>query len=141
MVELNLNYDELVEMPLEDAKKIVKEFYNESFLEDAGKEINGINYGVKVLEEWEWIGDWLNDEYERYQEKTDIGVLCEFDYMYENVIKMFDIAITSTIIRKIPCFVEDGIEHENLRVNKIIKKVIPQQIISERTVVTLAEKN
>ena len=32
MVELKLNYDELTEMSLEDAKKIIGEFDNESFL-------------------------------------------------------------------------------------------------------------
>ena len=36
MVELKLNYDELTEMSLEDAKKIVGEFDNESCLEDIG---------------------------------------------------------------------------------------------------------
>lgn len=33
MVELKLNYDELTEISLEDAKKIVGEFDKESFLE------------------------------------------------------------------------------------------------------------
>ena len=37
MVELKLNYDELTEMSLEGAKKIVGEFDNESFLEDIGE--------------------------------------------------------------------------------------------------------
>ena len=92
MVELELNYDELTEMSLEDARKIVGEFDNESFLEDIGDEINGVNYGVKVLEE----GDWIDEG--KYQYRTDIGVLCEFDDKW-NIVKMFDIAVTSEITR------------------------------------------
>lgn len=130
MVELKLNYDELTEMSLEDAKKIIAEFNKESFLEDIGDEVDGVNYGVKVLDE----GDWVDKG--KYQYRTDIGVLCECDEKW-NVVKMFDIAVTSKITRSGSYFSEYNYEHENLKVNKIIKKVIPQQIIPERTVVTL----
>ena len=130
MVELKLNYDELTEMSLEDAKKIVGEFDNESFLEDIGEEVNGTNYGVKVIDE----GDWIDEG--KYQYRTDIGVLCEFDDKW-NVVKMFDIAVTSEITRSGSYFSEYNYEYDNLVVNKIIKKVIPKQIIPERTVVTL----
>ena len=130
MVELELNYDELTEMSLEDAKKIVGEFDNESFLEAIGEEVNGTNYGVKVLEE----GDWIDEG--KYQYRTDIGVLCEFDDKW-NVVKMFDIAVTSEITRNGSYFTDYNYDYENLKGNKIIKKVIPQQIIPERTVVTL----
>ena len=130
MVELELNYDELTEMSLEDARKIVGEFDNESFLEDIGDEINGVNYGVKVLEE----GDWIDEG--KYQYRTDIGVLCEFDDKW-NIVKMFDIAVTSEITRNGSYFSEYNYDYDNLVVNKIIKKVIPQQIIPERTVVAL----
>lgn len=130
MVELELNYDELTEMSLEDARKIVGEFDNESFLEDIGDEINGVNYGVKVLEE----GDWIDEG--KYQYRTDIGVLCEFDDKW-NIVKMFDIAITSEITRSGSYFSEYNYEYDGFVVNKIIKKVIPKQIIPERTVVTL----
>lgn len=132
MVELKLNYDELTEMSLEDAKKIVGEFNNESFLEDIGEEVNGTNYGVKVIDE----GDWIDEG--KYQYRTDIGVLCEFDDKW-NVVKMFDIAVVSEITRSGSYFSEYNYEYDNLVVNKIIKKVIPRQIISERTVVTLEE--
>ena len=107
MVELKLNYDELTEMSLEGAKKIVGEFDNESFLEDIGEEVNGANYGVKVIDD-KW-----------------------------NVVKMFDIAVTSEITRSGSYFSEYNYEYDKLVVNKIIKKVIPKQIIPERTVVTL----
>ena len=130
MVELKLNYDELDEMSLEDAKKIVGEFDNESFLEDIGEEVNGNNYGIQVLDE----GDWIDEG--KYQYRTDIGVLCEFDDKW-NVVKMFDIAVTSEITRNGSYFTDYNYDYENLNVNKIIKKVIPQQIIPERTVVTL----
>ena len=132
MVELKLNYDELTEMSLEDAKKIVGEFDNESCLEDIGEEVNGTNYGVKVIDE----GDWIDEG--KYQYRTDIGVLCEFDDKW-NVVKMFDIAVVSEITRSGSYFSEYNYEYDNLVVNKIIKKVIPKQIIPERTVVTLEE--
>ena len=130
MVELKLNYDELTEMSLEDAKKIVGEFDNESFLEDIGEEVNGSNYGVKVLDE----GDWVDEG--KYQYRTDIGVLCEFDDKW-NVVKMFGLAVTSEITRSGSYFTDYNYDYDDLRVNKIIKKVIPKQIIPERTVVTL----
>ncbi len=132
MVELKLNYDELTEISLEDAKKIVGEFDKESFLEDIGEEVNGSNYGVKVLDE----GDWVDEG--KYQYRTDIGVLCEFDDKW-NVVKMFDIAVTSEITRSGSYFTDYNYDYEDLVVNKIIKKVIPQQIIPERTVVILEE--
>ena len=130
MVELKLNYDELTEMSLEDAKKIVGEFDNESFLEDIGEEVNGTNYGVNVLKE----GDWIDEG--KYQYRTDIGVLCKYDDKW-NVVKMFDIAVTSEITRSGSYFTDYNYDYEDLEVNRIIKKVIPQQIIPERTVVAL----
>lgn len=132
MIELKLNYDELTEMSLEDAKKIVGAFNKESFLEDIGEEVNGINYGVMILDE----GDWIDEG--KYQYRTDIGALCEFDDKW-NVVKIFDIAVTSEITRSGSYFIDYNYDYEDLKVNKIIKKVIPQQIIPERTVVTLEE--
>ena len=132
MIELEINYDELVEMSLKDAKKIIEEFNNESFLEDIGEEVNGTNYGVKVLDEGSW------DDEGKYQYRTDVGVLCEYDENW-NIVKMFDIAVTSQITRSGSYFSDYNYDYEKLEVNKIIKKVIPQQIIPERTVVTLEE--
>lgn len=132
MIELKLNYDELIEMSLEDAKKIVGEFNKESFIEDIGEEINGTNYGIVVLDE----GDWIDEG--KYQYRTDIGVLCEFDEKW-NVVKMFDIAVSSEITRSGSYFTDYNYDYEDLKANKIIKKIIPQQIIPERTVVTLEE--
>lgn len=130
MVELKLNYNELTEMSLENAKKIIGKFNKESFLEDIGEEVNGVNYYVDVFDE----GDWRDEG--KYQYRTDIGVLCECDEKW-NVVKMFDIAVTSEITRSGSYFSEYNYEYNDLVVNKIIKKVIPKQIIPERTVVTL----
>lgn len=132
MVELKLNYDELTEMSLEDAKKIIEEFNKESFLEDIGDEVGGVNYGVKILDEGNWIDEG------KYQYRTDIGVLCEFDENW-NVVKMFDITVTSEIVRSGSYFTDYNYDYEDLEVKKIVKKVIPKQIIPERTVVTLEE--
>ncbi len=132
MIELALNYDELVEMSLDDAKKIAGEFDNQSFLEDIGKEVKGVNYGVKVIDE----GDWIDEG--KYQYKTDVGVLCEYDENW-NVVKIFDIAITSEITRSGSYFSDYNYEYDKLKVNKIIKKVIPEQIIPERTIITIEE--
>lgn len=130
MIELELNYDELVEMSLEDAKRIVEEFNNESFLEDIREEVNGINYGVKILDEGSW------DDEGKYQYKTDVGVLCEYDEKWK-IVKMFDIAVTSQITRNGSYFSDYNYDYEDLEVNKIIEKVIPKKVIPERTVVTL----
>lgn len=65
-------------------------------------------------------------------------MLCEFDDKW-NVVKMFDIAVTSEITRSGSYFTDYNYDYEDLKVNKIIKKIIPQQIIPERTVVTLEE--
>lgn len=133
MVELEINFDDLTEMSLEDAKKIVGEFDNEHWLEDIEEEVNGVRYGVKVLEE----GDW--DDEGKYQYRTDIGVLVEYDSDSYRVIRTFDIAITACITRSGSYFSDYYYEYEDLEVNKIIKKVIPKQVIPERTVVTLAD--
>lgn len=130
MVELKLDYNELTEMSLEDAEKIIKEFNKETFLEDIDGEVNGVDYAVSVLEE----GDWIDEG--KYQYRTDIGVLCEYDDKW-NVVKIFDIAVTSEITRSGSYFSEYNYEFEDLKINKIIKKVIPEQVIPERTVVTL----
>lgn len=55
MVELKLNYDELTEMSLEEAKKIVCEFDKDCSLEDIGEEVNGVNYRVEVFNEGDWV--------------------------------------------------------------------------------------
>ena len=65
-------------------------------------------------------------------------MLCEYDEKW-NVVKMFDIAVTLEITRSGSYLTDYNYDYEDLEVNKIIKKVIPQQIIPERTVITLEE--
>lgn len=65
-------------------------------------------------------------------------MLCEYDEKW-NVVKMFDIAVTLEITRSGSYLTDYNYDYEDLKVNKIIKKVIPQQIILERTVITLEE--
>lgn len=132
MIELNINYDELVKMSLEDAKKIVGAFDKENFLEEIGEEVNGVNYGITAIS----AGNW--DDQGKYQYRTDIGVLCEYDKGW-NVVKMYDIAVTSQITRSGSYFTDYNYDYEDLKVNKIIKKFIPKQVIPERMVVTLKE--
>lgn len=131
MVELNVNYDELEEMDLEVAKKIITQFDCEHSLEDIGDEIDGIHYGIKVTNE----GDW--DDEGKYQLKEDIGILCEYDDW--NIVKMFNIAVTQSMARTGSYYSDYYYGYDKLKVNKIIKKVIPRQIIEERTVVTLEQ--
>lgn len=130
MVELKLNFDELSEMSLEDAKKIIGEFDKDCSLEDIGEEVNGVNYRVDVFDEGNWVDGG------KYQYRMDIGVLCECDEKW-NVVKMFDIAVISEITRSGSYFSEYNYEYDDLVINKIIKKVIPKQVIPEKTVVTL----
>ena len=52
---------------------------------------------------------------------------------------MFDIAVSSEITRSGPYFTDYNYDYKDLEANKIIKKIVPQQIIPERTVVTLEE--
>ena len=53
MVEFDINYEELEEMSLEEAQKIVKEF-DEGDLEDAGAIIDGKKYRAELLEDENW---------------------------------------------------------------------------------------
>lgn len=117
MIELKLNYDVLTEMSIEDAKKIVGEFNKESFLEDIVEEVNSTNYGVMVLDE----GDWIDEE--KYQYRTDIEVLCEFDEKW-NVVKMFDIAVSSEITRSGPYFTDYNYDYEGEIEDGEVKKRI-----------------
>ena len=64
MVELKLNYDELTEMSLEEAKKIVCEFDKDCSLEDIGEEVNGVNYRVEVFNEGDRKSTRLNSSHE-----------------------------------------------------------------------------
>lgn len=136
MVEFDINYEELKEMSLEEAQKIVKEF-DECVLEDAGAIVDGKKYKTELLEDENW-DDW--DDQGKYQYKYQTGILCECDDNW-NTVKKFDIALTLCIIRSGSYFSDYYYEYEKPEVHKIVKKVIPEQIIPERTVVTIDEGN
>lgn len=127
---LNVKYNELQEMDIETAKSIVSEFDKESSLEDISMEVNGVRYGVDVIED----GSWEDDG--KYQYKTDIGILCTYDKNY-NVVNKYNVAVISNITRSGSYFSEYYYEYEDLEVKKIIEKVIPEQIIPEHTIVVM----
>lgn len=131
MIELKVDYDKLKSMTLEEAKEIIAELDFEHFLEDAGGEVNGNEYCFDIVDE----GDW--EDGEKYQYKTDIGLLCKVDN--NGVVTTFDIAVTLDITRSGSYFSDYYYEYDKPRVNKIVKKIIPKQIIPEREVVTLDE--
>lgn len=131
MVEFDINYEELEEISLEEAQEIVKEF-DECVLEEAGAVLNGKKYKTELLEDENW------DDQGKYQYKYQTGILCECDDQWGTV-KKFDIALTLCITRSGSYFSDYYFEYEKPEVHKIVKKVIPEQIIPERTVVTIEE--
>ena len=132
MVELKIDYEKLEDMPLEEAKRIISHLDYRHLLEDVGGEVNGKRYGFHIVEE----GDWGDEG--KYQFRNDIGILCEYDEDW-NTVKMFNIAATSDMTRSGSYFSEYYYEYDKLTVNKVIKKIIPKQIIPEREVITLDE--
>ena len=47
MIELNVNFEELEHMDLEEAKEIVNHFDNEDWYEELGATVDGIEYVFK----------------------------------------------------------------------------------------------
>ena len=132
MIELNINFEELEHMDLDEAKKIVNHFDNEGWYEELGATIDGIEYGLDIVNE----GDW--DDQGKYQYKDVTCVLCKFSED-GSVATKYDIAVTQYITRSGSYFSEYYYKYEPLQVDQLVQKVIPQQIIPERTVVTFAE--
>lgn len=132
MTELKIDYEKLEDMPLEEAKEIISRLDYEHFLEEVIGEVNGKRYGFHIVEEGNW------DDEGKYQFRNDIGILCEYDEDW-NTVKMFNIAATSDMTRSGSYFSEYYYEYDKLTVNKVIKKIIPKQIIPEREVITLDE--
>ncbi len=121
-----VNYDELVEMDLIQAKEIVSCFDENDWLEYATcKNDSGI-YEVIIVDEGNW------KDYEMHQHRTDIGLLFKIDKNAK--ITVYDIAVTQDIIRSGSYFSCYNYKFNPLQVNKVIQKVIPQQ-----TVVTILE--
>lgn len=132
MVELDIDFNELEHMDLDEAKKIVCHFDNEDWYEELGATIDGVGYGLDIVDE----GDW-NDQ-GKYQYKDVTGILCEI--LEDGSVSKYDIAVTQYITRSGSYFSEYYYEYEPLQVDQLVQKVIPQQIIPERTVVTFADK-
>lgn len=132
MTEINVNFKELVHMDLEEAKKIVNHFDNEDWYEELGATIDGTEYELDIVEE----GDW--DDQGKYQYKDVTGIL--YKITEDSSIIKYDIAVTQYITRSGSYFSEYDYEYEPLEVRQLVQKVIPQQIIPERTIVTFKEE-
>ena len=132
MTELNVNFEELEHMDLEEAKKIVNHFDNEGWYEELGATVNGVEYGLDIVDD----GDW--DDQGKYQYKDVTGVLCKISE--DGSVTKYDIAVTQYITRSGSYFSEYYYEYEPLQVDQLVLKVIPQQIIPKRIIVTFEDK-
>lgn len=131
MTELNVNFEELEHMDLEEAKKIVSHFDNEDWYEELGATIDGVEYGLDVVDESNW------DDQGKYQFKNVTGVLCGI--LEDGSVTKYDVAITQYITRCGSYFSAYEYKYEPLQVDQLVQKVIPQQIIPERTIITFAD--
>lgn len=132
MVELNVNFEELEHMDLDEAKKIISYFNTEEDCEDLYANIDGVEYETYIVEESDW------DDQGKYQYKDVTGLLCKVSE--DNSVTKYDIAVTQYITRCGSYFSEYNYEYAPLQVDQLVQKIIPQQIIPERTVVTFADK-
>lgn len=131
-MEFNINFEELEHMDLDEAKKIVSHFDNEDWYEELGATIDGVEYGLDIVDE----GDW--DDQGKYQYKDVTGILCEI--LEDGSVTKYDIAVTQYITRSGSYFSEYYYEYEPLQVDQLVLRVIPQQIIPKRIIVTFEDK-
>lgn len=131
MIELNVNFEELTHMDLGEAKKIVSYFDNEDWYEELGATVDGVEYGLDIVDDENW------DDQGKYQCKDVTGILVKISE--DDSVTKYDIAVTQYITRSGSYFSEYNYEYEPLQVDQLVQKVIPQQIIPERTIVTLKE--
>ena len=131
MIELNVKFEELEHMDLEEAKEIVSHFDNEDDCEDFSVTVDGVEYGLDIVDESDW------DDQGKYQCKDVTGILCEI--LEDGSAIEYDIAVTQYITRFGSYFSEYNYEYLPLQVDQLVQKVIPQQIIPERTIVTFAD--
>ena len=132
MTEINVNFEELAHMDLEEAKKIISHFDNEGWYEELGATVDGAEYRLDIVEE----GDW--DDQGKYQFKDVTGIL--YKIAEDSSIIKYDIAVTQYITRSGSYFSDYEYEYDPLEVRQLVQKVIPQQIIPERTIVTFKGK-
>lgn len=131
-MEFNINFEELEHMDLEEAKEIVSHFDNEDWYEELGATIDGVEYGLDIVD----VGDWIDGG--KYQYKDVTGILCRTSE--DDSVTEYDIAVTQYITRSGSYFSDYYYEYDQLQVNQLVQKIIPQQIIPERTIVTFANK-
>lgn len=132
MIELNVNFEELEHMDLEEAKKIVSHFDNEDWYEELGAIIDGVEYGLDIVDDGNW------DDQGKYQFKDVTGILCRISE--DGSVTKYDIAVTQYITRCGSYFSEYYYEYEPLQVDQLVLRVIPQQIIPKRIIVTFENK-
>lgn len=132
MIELNVNFEELEHMDLEKAKEIVSHFDNEDYYEELGATIDGVEYGLDIVDD----GDWIDEG--KYQYKDVTGILCEI--LEDDSVTKYDIAVTQYITRSGSYFSEYYYEYEPLQVDQLVLRVIPRQIIPKRIIVTFEDK-
>lgn len=130
MIEISVNFEELTHMDLEEAKKIVSHFDNEDWYEELGATVDGVEYGLDIIDDENW------DDQGKYQCKDVTGIL--FKISEGDSVTKYDIAVTQYITRCGSYFSDYEYEYEPLEVRQLVQKVIPQQIIPERTIVTFA---
>lgn len=131
MEGLNVNFKELEHMDLDKAKEIVSHFDNEDDFEELGVTIDGVEYGLDIVEESNW------DDQGKYQYKYVTGILCKSSE--DGSVTKYDIAVTQYITRSGSYFSDYYYDYDPLQVDQLVQKVIPQQIIPERTIVVFAE--
>ena len=131
MEGLNVNFKELEHMDLDKAKEIVSNFDNEDDFEELGATIDGVEYGLKIIDETNW------DDQGKYQYKDVTGILCEI--LEDGSVTKYDVAVTQYITRSGSYFFFFYYDYDPLQVDQLVQKVIPQQIIPERTIVVFAE--
>lgn len=131
MEGLNVDFKKLEHMDLEEAKKIVSHFNNEDDFEELGATIDGVEYRLNIVDE----GDW--DDQGKYQYKYVTGILCKI--LEDDSVIKYDIAVTQYITRSGSYFSDYYYQYDPLQVDQLVQKVIPQQIIPERTIVIFAE--
>lgn len=131
MEGLNVNFKKLEHMDLDKAKEIVSHFDNEDNYEELGATIDGVEYGLDIVDETDW------DDQGKYQYKNVTGILCEI--LEDGSVTKYDIAVTQYITRSGSYFSDYYYDYDPLQVDQLVQKVIPQQIIPERTIVVFAE--
>ena len=128
MIELNVNFEELTHMDLVESKKIVSYFDNEDWYEELGATVDGVEYGLDIVDDENW------DDQGKYQCKDVTGILVKISE--DDSVTKYDIAVTQYITRSGSYFSDYEYEYDSLEVHQLVQKVIPQQIIPERTIVT-----